>query len=765
MPRAGTPIEEVLVTARLREERLQDIPVAATVVSAEDIARYGAADLTQISKMVPQLIVGRQATGSSVNIYLRGVGSSSLSAGFDQSVSLALDGVSMTRGREIISSQFDLSQVEVLRGPQALFFGRNATGGIISIATANPTPVFEASAKVGYEFGAAETFGEAVVSGPLTDDLGVRFALRGSRMAGYSHNTAEPMFVFGELKPGAADSRGPRDTSIAGRLTLKYDPTDNFDATLKVSANKYTDSGAMARAQTVCAPGRTVPQLVNGIADPGDNCVIDSQYARGSMQKEFLVGSHYFRDGKPYTDYTSQLSALTMNYTLDKVRLTSITGFYHYGYDDNNNFDGSPSETFTAQAVDYKSYSQELRADFEVLPTVRVLVGGFYGYTDFFYGLESRFLRVAPDPVTGSQVSFYRHSGTTSKTLSAFTEVAWDILPDLELAGGARWTQENKDFYTQNLYSVLPATFPPRRLDGKFNDSNVSPQATLTWRAMPNLTVYGAYKQGFKSGGYNNSATVTSAVTIDQMRFESEKAAGGEIGIKGQLLDSQLQLGVTLYNYAYTDLQVNIYDPFTATSFVSNAGQLTTRGVELEGEFSPADLRGFTLRGSVAFNNATLHDYIGACYGGQSIDAGCNLNINGAGAYNSQNFENKTAARAPKWSMRLGALYAWDMTSTLTSDVSLDLGYTSSYNYHDGLRPSALQKGFPRVDASWRVSSGNEWAVSLIGRNLSNELVAIGAQDRTGTGGNTGRSTGYLSDMNVMVDRGREIMLQYAYNF
>src|SRR5690606_23695827 len=166
--------QEIIVSARRRDERLIDAPVAITAFGGESLDSYAITEFSDMSSLIPTMIAGKAASGSSASIFLRGVGSTALSAGFDQSVSFVVDGMPMSRGREISLSQYDVSRVEVLKGPQALFFGKNATGGLISVVTNNPTDEFEAGLKAGYGFEAQEKYGEGFISGPLTEGLRAR---------------------------------------------------------------------------------------------------------------------------------------------------------------------------------------------------------------------------------------------------------------------------------------------------------------------------------------------------------------------------------------------------------------------------------------------------------------------------------------------------------------------------------------------------------------------------------------------------------------
>ena len=174
---SGSP-DDIIVTARRKSERLLDAPVAITAVSGETLEKYQVTRVSDLAGQVPSMVAGRAASGSSASIFLRGVGSTALSAGFDQSVSFVIDGIATSRGREISLPQFDIQRVEVLKGPQSLFFGKNTTGGLISITSNSPTNAFAAGVKAGYGFEARDRYAEAFISGPLSDGLCVRLAGR-----------------------------------------------------------------------------------------------------------------------------------------------------------------------------------------------------------------------------------------------------------------------------------------------------------------------------------------------------------------------------------------------------------------------------------------------------------------------------------------------------------------------------------------------------------------------------------------------------------
>src|SRR3989344_5757640 len=230
---------EIIVAARRRDERLVDAPVAITALGGAALDNYAVTDFNDIAQLVPTMVAGKAASGSSASIFLRGVGSTALSAGFDQSVSFVVDGTPMSRGREIGLSPYDVQRIEVLKGQQALFFGKNATGGLISIATNNPGEEFDAGLTAGYGIRAEEKYAQGYISGPLADGLRARLAFRVSDSEGAFTNTAAASYrdPLGMERRRNSRNRG-FGTTYSGRATIEWDVTDNLSLPLKTG---YTD--------------------------------------------------------------------------------------------------------------------------------------------------------------------------------------------------------------------------------------------------------------------------------------------------------------------------------------------------------------------------------------------------------------------------------------------------------------------------------------------------------------------------------------------
>lgn len=764
---------EIIVTARRRDERLIDAPVAITALGGAALDNYAVTEFTDMASLVPTMVAGKAASGSSASIFLRGVGSTALSAGFDQSVSFVVDGMPMSRGREIGLSQYDVQRVEVLKGPQALFFGKNATAGLISVTTNSPRDVFEAGLKVGYGFEAKEKYGEGYISGPLAEGLRARLAFRISDSEGAFTNTAAETYIdpFGLERHRNSKNRGYGRT-YSGRATIEWDAADNLTIQVKTGYTDQKDGGPTDIIERICGGGRTVPFAANGIPpSPNADCVIDGRSDSSTIPVEVAeLDYRYAGDGRMYSRLKSGFGILTATLTSDVFDVTSITSYYRFKQTDLNNVSGEAYPATFSQLADYRQTSEELRFQSKWDGPVNVLFGLFASSNKFIFNTDAYIFPLPAVAAGTTYVTFKRDNGFSGSSMSAFGEVTANLTDSLELAGGARWSYESRNSFQQSLAAnpAFGAAFPGGlRLDDRYRETDVSPQVTLRYKPSRDLTFYAAYKEGFKSGGFNISQTLTPAATVAAGEFGAERARGGEFGARAILMGGALSLNATAYYYDYLDLQVQNFDPVTIGQVVANAGTLRVKGIE--GDFNWRS-GGFSLRGAAAFNDATYKDYVGQCYGGQTIAQGCNLLAPAPGAaFTSQDYDGLTPPKAPRFAGRLGASYEVELSgSGLRLEASGDMSYSSKYNFSDTLRPDAVQPSFTKFDASLRLKGPEDrWSLALIGRNLSNKYIVTGGSEIPFTGG-TGTGTagpGVLSDLSAFVDNPREFYIEASVKF
>ena len=771
-------VEEIIVSARRRNERLLDAPVAITAVGGEMLGQYQATRVSDIATMVPSLIAGKAASGSSASIFLRGVGSTALSAGFDQSVSFVIDNLAMSRGREISLPQFDIKGVEVLKGPQALFFGKNTTGGLISVTSNGPTDEFEGGIKAGYGFKARERYAEAYLSGPLSDTVRARLAGRYAKSDGAFTNTAADSYsnyIPGQFRTRNSDRRGFAE-SYGLRGTIAADITDSFSLELKAGLTSVVDGGPTDTLERICGSGRTTPLSASpapGLSfptSPNTDCRIDGRADSSALPSQVATTNfRYARDGRLYADFKSQSAVLTGTITSDPFDVTSISGYYHFKQTDLNNVSGESYPASFSQLADFEQFSEELRFQSKFDGPFNILVGAFYAHGKFIFNTDAYIVPLPLDPINNTYVTFKRDNGFSTDSLSFFAEGTLNLGEKIELSGGARYSHEARNSYQRSLpgHIGFAAAFPGGLgLTDRYRENNLSPQVTLRFKPSNDVTLYAAYKQGFKAGGFNISQVLTPASTVAAGRYKSETASGGEAGLRAQIFDRALTFSLTAYHYVYSDLQVQFFDPSTVSLTAGNAGKLRTQGIEADVNLRVPGVDGLSLRGAAALNRAEYRDFIGQCYPGQTVAAGCNL-LPASGAFNGQDYSGRTPPKAPRFAGRAGFTYEAPVGGELTLRLNSDVSYTSKYNFTDALRPDAIQKAFAKVDASLALSGKEDrWTVSVIGRNLTNKLVVTAANDIPFAGGTgTGTTSGVLADMSAFVDNPREIFVEVSFKF
>jgi len=804
-------IEEVVVTARRREERLIDVPVAASALSAKGIERYNSTDLTTVANNIPGVVLARNGGGTNgASFSIRGVGNLGFDYGNEQPVAINIDGVQITRGRIATVGLFDTERLEVLKGPQALFFGKNSPAGVVSIASRGPGSTFGGYARASYEFKTQTPLFEGAVDLPVNDKLAVRVAARWSRMyGGYIKNDARAIADPFDVNPatglrdftlpGADWKDGPGTRQSVGRVTVAYRPTDDLDITLKVLASHEWDHGGAIYPEIVQCGG-TTPSIALGppLADPFGNCVADNHISNGASPSQitsnFLYGP---KNGKAFDLTNNIVSDLTVNYRLENWTLTSVTGLY---YDLNKAYDNY-DRTVYAQATDgqreeNRQYTQEFRAVSNFKGPLNFTLGAFYQFdnrdwlnTDKVAPLgpltaATAPLALAPGADPAPYIGKYNSALFSARNLvtvySLFGQARWAITPTVELAGGARWTEEQKKTDIGAVMNRLPSFSPAGyRYHPQIDNKNVSPEVTLSWKPQADLTTYVAYKTGFLSAGIQNPGNVINyhAICLAQqpsnvtgcenklLSYEPQKVKGFEGGVKGYLLDRRLLLDFAVYSYKFTNLQVTTFDATTLSFLIQNAGGSRSRGAELQLQYQATD--DLQLHTSIAYTDLKYTSYsTGPCYDRQPIQPFVPLSQRQAyGCYaipgttsGAQYLDGTRYGNAPLQAIA-GGVYTAHLANGLSLEFALDY-----YFYSHAPRRVFYALGgeaHSLVNASVRLSPQDaRWEVALIGTNLANDTWYP-----VGTSKPYGLFTPTSGDLTSILQPPREVTLQVTHKF
>ncbi len=754
-------LEEIVVTARKREESAQDVPVAIQAFDTESIERYGASNLTEIADLANQVAMYPGSSGNGANFVIRGYGSTSLDPGIEASVGVNIDGVQTDRGHIVRQALFDLQSVEVLKGPQALFFGKNSPAGVISAYSALPTDEFEGKLSVGFETEADETIVEGVLSGPLTDQLRARFAFRASDSDGWIKNTATfQENSAGELNPvepfdypGGANDLGAEEL-FAGRLTLDWTPTDNFQAIWRILYTDMENDGYQTNENNLCSGPAPISV---GQQDFDGDCRLNGEQSHGSLPRELAAAySVDIGNGDPFGEYESVLSTLNLEWSFDWGTLTSVTGYLDYDYVRFDNFDGTNfNNLLGVQLEDQQTLTQELRVLTQLDSPLNFMVGVFY---ETFERDSDNAGKIAPlgfDPVTGFSNTWEGVSTVDSDSYSIYGQAIWAINDQWELTAGARYTDDEKDATQQNVY--VHTVFGPavlnilsaagRELRSEVSDTEISPEVTLTYRPNNDITIWAAYKTGYKSGGFSTNTVISASSTGESLVFEPEDAKGGEIGIKSTLADGRLRINATAYSYEFNDIQISVFDSGTTSFSVDNAATATTEGIEVETLYLISE--GLTLRGQIGYNEGEYDDFPNAACSAP-VDPECDA------VTETRDLSGEPLTRAPEWQGSLGFDYFGQLGDNWTISIAAEAIYTDEYQTNTNNNPLSIQDDFWRYNARIAIGTADgKWEFAAVGRNLSNEYYQGGQADKPG--GVDGR------DLFGGIVRPRQVILQATY--
>ena len=711
-------LEEVMVTAQKKTESLSDVPVSVTAVDGDKLAKAGISNMEDLSEYTPnfKLVSG----GVVPNVYMRGVGSGS-NQGFEMSVGIFSDGIHLGRSNQTRTAFLDVERVEVLRGPQSILFGKNAIAGALSIISAKPGDELEmmisgqTGVGVGKDNDRREVF--AMISTPVTEKFGVRFAAKKREEDGYLTNEGQQ-----RLEPQVDEE--------ALRLTLGFTPTDWLDATLKLEDSSRKQVGRTlemthASALTGCS---------------GEDVTLNRVRNTNKDERAEVDGYNY---------------TLNVDMHFESGTVTSTTGWSGYDYLDLFDADSSSADTAPLDGAEkYSQFSQELRFTSSSGEFLDYTTGVFYQSSELeFAEVAEVKLRTAAVQDTGvcaannailAEADLTRDVGIDSDAWSAFAQFTFNWSDTVRTTLGVRHVVEEKTGFREvNVYGsgtrndADPATLAlfnavrinPHYLDGE-RDANVTlPSVNTQWDITDDTMLYLVFSRGAKSGSFdargNDDGTGPSGGATN-FEFEDEIADAWELGTKMRLADGAAELNVAVYHVEYDDMQVSVFDGVAAFS-VTNAGVARTQGVEMDGRWLLTEQ--FMLSGSLAYLDFKWLEYVdGPCYAGapdENPDTGtCNF----AGRENQQ---------TPKWTGSLSGTYTQPVFDALLLEMAVDVSYRGEHFTGGDLDPRGVQEAVSKINARLALSDDTEsWSVALVGRNLTDETTyGIGVPSTLDVGG------------------------------
>ena len=709
---------EIVVTAQRREQLLTDVPLSVTAIGAEAIEQEYPRNLTDFSRISPNFTiepVGAVSRSSAV-IFTRGVGYSGVDS-VEPPIAVSIDGIFYAVNVGSLLNTYDLSQIEILKGPQGTLFGRNTTGGVVQIRTKDPTQDFEVSGllRTG-SFGRFDT--NLALNVPISDTLSARIAAQTLHSEGAYRNTfVDPNTGIG---PDGARTGGDESQSIRGKLLWEPNP----GVSVKLTSWLTRQDQDAAVGTNASGPGeRLFDRGRPGIGQPG-----------GPTDPYVITRDTNGRD--KITQYAVVLDAVID--TGLGFDITSISVYMKTKSRQLTDFDASDLNFFTSNGFSSRfQLSQEIRLQSnDAASRLQWQAGVFYFKTNW----ETRQVNIigpsffANTTASSPVLKQFLGSDTYAESIAGFGQAEFQVLDDFYLTVGGRYTYEKKSIDRYPVLVDFDSPLPtPLFAEASWKDFtyHLSARYNLT----PDAMVYASYSTGMKAGGFSSQAA-----TLGQLQpFDPEEAKSWELGLKANVLDDMLRLNLTAFSVKYDDLQVTAFRPANTTSgqesFVANAAFERARGVEFEATLFP--VAGLRLSSAIGYLDAKYTSFVAALsysYPG----AVCNgVDVNGDPIQQDHSDPNDPCflvpQRTPEWTVRLDGSYDIDLGNghQLTPHVSYsfeDAHFTNSTN-----APQGFQDGFSQVNADLTYRDPDDrFRVSLFVKNLTDTVRLLNANPIAG---------------------------------
>ncbi len=560
-------IEEIIVTAQRREENIQDVPVAMTSLKGEDLEAIsaGAPDVRVLSGRVPSLVMESSFGRAFPRFYIRGLGNTDFDLNASQPVSMVVDEVVLENPVVKGMPLFDLDRVEVLRGPQGTLFGRNTPAGVVKFETRRPT-LGDAGGNFRASYGTFNTFD---VSGGVNVPLGEKIAMRFSAL----YQTRDD-WIDNDYEAGAEDELGGYTTG-AGRFQLLWSPSDNFDVLFNIHAWDVDGTARVFRAN-ILKPG------VGGLTD--------------DFRQDTV-----FIDGQNSQLISSAGGSLRFDWDFGAATLTSITGFekinnmysrgdidagYGAAFLGEGNY-GPGFIPFPSESAGGMPSLDQLTQEFRITSNNAGAWNWLVGF--FYFNEEVNIDNFSYDTLApGQPQNALATQWQETKDYAVFGSLNWAVSDSWDLAGGLRYSDDEKDFWVAMPQS-LP-WIPP--LDGRITeqvgDSFVSWDLSATYKASQNINIYGRVATGFRAPAIQGRITFCPVPEECVTTADTEQNLSAEIGLKSILAENKLRLNLTAYIFEMSDQQLTAVGGEFNSATLLNAEKTKGHGIEADIEWIPS---------------------------------------------------------------------------------------------------------------------------------------------------------------------------------
>lgn len=589
-------MDEVVVTARKRDESFQDVPVTINVFTEATIRSAGIEKPGDFIALVPNMTLVETQNAGNAFVVVRGI---SQARNSEPSVAVLVDGVLETNPAEFNQELFDIQQIEVLKGPQGALYGRNAIGGAIIIRTKDPTDQFEGRLKAG--FGNGDSLrAQAGISGPVGDSesLTFRASVNYYETDGYIPST----YLGGKVDPVE---------DLSGRLRFLWKPNDTFTGDFRLAMGDLR-----TRALYFVIPrddelnpfsSFTTPPDANDVSSPiqiDNEGINDRDLLNIAWKMDFNVGNGTVTSVSAYNSTEEILTGDAYDFrpAANSVFMALL------GFDMNQ-----------SQWLDLDTWSQEIRYTSPTVGRVRWIAGAYFVHTDRFISTGNMVddgtgvFPVYREPrLTGNNPSAtFLADSQDNDAWAVFANATFEVTDQFEIDTAVRYDEDKRRNTTETPEAFLPAGTPPGSSGQTRSNtwSETQPKVTLRWQPNDTVTVYGGWSRGFRSGGFNQTgvgavADANGIAGVNDL-FDGEVADTAELGVKAQFLDGRVNTGLSVYQ---TESENGYFFVFLAANSTQNLGNLDADYEGVEFEVSARVTDNLDLFASYGYTNSKITD-------------------------------------------------------------------------------------------------------------------------------------------------------------
>ncbi|MFM7348593.1 MAG: TonB-dependent receptor [Erythrobacter sp.] len=734
IPPPRRPTGEIVVTARRREERLIDVPVAVTAFDQADLQRVQAIDLSGLQAAAPNLnLVQGRGSAASANIFIRGLGQPDALQTFDPAVGIYVDGVYLSRIQGALLGLFDVERIEVLRGPQGTLYGKNTTGGAISIVSRKPDlDTLKASASALYG-----RFDQIVLNGYLsapivTDKVALSLAGQYDKRDGIVTD------------PRTGRKYNDRD-SLTFRGILRIQPTERLEIIASGDYNRQRN------ALTLGYP--TAPLLRTNLALGPQQLVAAQPYGRYDYRASTSFTGN---EGQKLDHWGVNLTA-NLELT-DAITLTSITAWRKLEPDLFIDIDASQAQLGDVfVGIDQRQFSQELQLKWDNASNFRGVFGLFY----LNENIRSNQLAFANDLFAfgALPLTFLRtiNDEQNTKSYAAFGQATYDFTDRFSVTAGLRYTKEKRryDRFTttsstlaalNNLTFRFPGNLPaPLNLDNDISFDAWTPSLTLSYKPGTNSQIYASASRGFKSGGFNGRANGLADLTLvvngqSQLvtSFAPETVWTYETGAKASFLGGAVYLAANVFYSDFKNFQARVGGGAVGVFPVLNAGRMSIWGAEVEAVVKPT--KAWTIRSSLGYLDAQYDEF----NDGRRAPA---FSCNPTGARITCE-----PAFAPPISFNVASDYRFDLGDAGSLTIGGDARFVDKHFLSVDNRPGLVENGYWLANAFIRYDDASrKWYLQGGLKNVFDTIYKTDGQEFSSVGNIQTVYYGDPQTWNVMV--------------